>query len=180
MSKKLEEMTLEELWQLFPIVLSEHKSCWATWYAEEVESLKQFLPSFVKYYHIGSTAINGIMAKPIVDILVAVDTREEQLQVAELLQKHNYIMMSSTDSRISLNKGYTEKGYAEKVFHLHIRLKNDVDEIYFRDYLNAHPCVAQEYEKLKLSLWKKYEHNRDAYTEAKSDFVKKYTSLAKK
>ena len=62
---------------------------------------------------------------------------------------------------------------------MHLRLKDDIDEIYFRDYLNAHPYIAKEYEKSKLNLWKKHEHNRDAYTEAKTDFVKKYTELAK-
>ncbi len=179
MSKKLSEMTLEELWQLFPIVLAEHNQCWANWYAEEVEQLEGFLPADVEYHHVGSTAIDGIMAKPIVDILVAVDTRAEQVCVAELLQKRGYIVMSSDERRISLNKGYTEQGFAERVFHLHVRLKNDVDEICFRDYLNAHPNVAKEYEKLKLSLWKQFEHDRDAYTAAKTAFVTKYTALGK-
>ena len=88
--------------------------------------------------------------------------------------------MSANESRISLNKGYTENGFAEKVFHLHVRLSGDVDEIYFRDYLNTHPAVAKEYVQLKLRLCKQYEHNRDTYTEAKTEFVKKYTTLAKK
>lgn len=66
-----------------------------------------------------------------------------------------------------------------KGFYLHIRLKGDTDEIYFRDYLNAHPDTAKEYERLKLRLWKEYEHNRDAYTAAKGGFVKKHTALAK-
>ena len=55
----------------------------------------------------------------------------------------------------------------------------DNDELYFLDYLNAHPEVAKEYEKLKLSLWKQYEHNRDGYTESKTAFVKEYTQKAK-
>ena len=50
---------------------------------------------------------------------------------------------------------------------------------YFRDYLIEHSDVAKEYEDLKLNLWKKYEHNRDAYTNAKTEFVKKYTEKAK-
>ncbi|MBO5774206.1 MAG: GrpB family protein, partial [Clostridia bacterium] len=46
-------------------------------------------------------------------------------------------------------------------------------------YLIEHSDVAKEYEDLKLNLWKKYEHNRDAYTNAKTEFVKKYTEKAK-
>lgn len=178
MGKKLGEMTIEELWQLFPIYLTEHKSCWADWYKEEEELLKSILPT-AEYHHIGSTAVDGIMAKPIIDILIVVDSTKSLNQTANILQEHNYIVMSKSANRISLNKGYTQNGFAEKVFHLHIRLKGDTDEIFFRDYLNAHPDIAKEYEQLKLQLWKKYEHNRDAYTDAKTDFVKKYTQLAK-
>ena len=54
------------------------------------------------------------------------------------------------------------------------------DELYFRDYLNEHPDVANEYEALKLRLWKQYEHNRDAYTESKTDFISKWTAEARK
>lgn len=179
MSNKLSEMTLEELWELFPIILTEHKPFWADWYNEEVTLLKSILPQDTQYHHIGSTAINGIMAKPIVDILIVVSDADKMQQVASIMIKHSYIIMSKSDSRISLNKGYTENGFAEKVFHFHIRLTCDTDEILFSDYLNVHPDIAKEYEKLKLQLWKKFEHNRDAYTDAKTDFVQKYTDLAK-
>ena len=65
------------------------------------------------------------------------------------------------------------------IFHLHLRYAGDNDELYFRDYLIEFPDIAREYEKLKLSLWEEYEHNRDAYTNAKTEFVKKYTEKAK-
>ena len=176
--KELSEMTLEELWELFPIILTEHKSYWSDWYQEEIALLRKILPKTTEYYHIGSTAIKGIWAKPIIDILAVVDSDKQLKGVADTLEQNGYIVMSSNDKRISLNKGYTENGFAEKVFHLHIRLKDDIDELYFRDYLNAHPAIAKEYERIKLQLWKKYEHNRDAYTNAKSKFVNKYTQLA--
>lgn len=179
MGKKLSEMTLEELWQLFPVFLTEHKPYWADWYADEVKHLERLLPADTEYHHIGSTAVRGIMAKPVVDILVVVNVAEQLQRVANILQENGYIVMSACDNRISLNKGYTESGFAEKVFHLHVRLKGDTDEIRFRDYLNEHPDVAKEYERLKLRLWKEHEHNRDAYTEAKTSFVNKYTDLAK-
>lgn len=178
--KKLNEMTLEELWQLFPIFLTEHKPCWKTWYDEEVAELKKLLPQNTIFHHIGSTAIKGIMAKPIIDILIIADSSDQQKKIADLLEKQGYIVMSTTEDRITLNKGYTENGFAKKVFHLHIRLKGDADEVYFRDYLNAHPLAAKEYEELKLKLSKIYRNNRDAYTDAKGEFVEKITTLAKK
>lgn len=177
MSKKLSEMTLEELWQLFPIFLTEHDDRWESYYAEEAAALKNILPDDTVVNHIGSTAIKGIWAKPIVDILVEVS--DGLREVADILQHNGWVMMSESDGRMSFNKGYTENGFAEKVYHLHLRRVGDRDEIYFRDYLNTHPEVAKEYETLKLALWKKFEHDRDGYTEAKSEFVAKYTALAK-
>lgn len=55
---------------------------------------------------------------------------------------------------------------------MHLKHCGDNDELYFRDYLIEHPDIAREYEKLKLNLWKEYEHNRDGYTNAKTEFIK--------
>ena len=170
-------MTLEELWELFPIILTEHNDCWGIFYEEEATELKKLLPKGAIVNHIGSTAVNGIWAKPIVDILVEVGGN--LCEVAIALQNNGWIKMSESANRMSFNKGYTESGFAEKVYHLHLRCVGDNDEIYFRDYLNAHPEIAEEYQTLKLSLWKRFEHDRDGYTAAKSEFVAKYTALAK-
>ena len=69
MSKKLSEMSLEELWELFPVILNEHQSDWNKWYKEEEKMLQCILPekNVVRMNHIGSTAIDNIWAKPIID-----------------------------------------------------------------------------------------------------------------
>ncbi len=177
MHKKLSEMTLEELWKLFPISLEEHKDYWKLFFEEEKKQLMGFLPSDAIIHHIGSTAINGIYAKPIIDILVEVN--DNLVEIAQIIENNGWIKMAENKIRISFNKGYTENGFAEKVYHLHLRLYGDNDEIYFRDYLNMHPDIAKEYENLKLELLKKYKYDRDGYTLAKSKFIHKYTALAK-
>lgn len=179
MGKKLSELSIEELWQLFPIFLKPHLDDWLEWYEEEKKHLRELLGDSVTCYHIGSTAIQHIWAKPIIDIIIAAENFQALEQIAEILKKEGYLLMSKGANRISLNKGYTEDGFAERVFHIHLRLKTDIDEIYFRDYLNQYSDIAKEYEKLKLQLWKEYEFNRDAYTEAKTEFVLHYTRLAK-
>jgi GrpB-like predicted nucleotidyltransferase (UPF0157 family) len=60
-----------------------------------------------------------------------------------------------------------------------MRYTGDCDEVYFRDYLRAHPETAGEYERLKRCLKERYEFDRDAYTNAKSGFVERITALAK-
>ncbi len=102
------------------------------------------------------------------------------INIAHILEQNGFVIMSMKEKRISLNKGYTETGFADKVYHIHLRYAGDNDELYFRDYLNEHPDVAKEYETLKLRLWKQYEHNRDAYTDAKTDFISKWTAEARK
>ena len=179
MGKKLSEMTLEELWQLFPIFLTEHQDCWKEWYLEEESLLKRVLTKDVQISHIGSTAISSIWAKPIIDILVEVPQESNLLDYKDLIIDSGYICMSQSEKGLSFNKGYTENGFAERVFHLHLRYAGDNNELYFRDYLIEQPDVAKEYEELKLKLWKKYENNRDAYTNAKSELVKKYTEKAR-
>jgi len=176
---KLSEMTLEELWQLFPIYLTEHQSCWQEWYSEEERLLKNAFSSTERISHIGSTAIPSIWAKPIIDILVEIPRGRNLLDYRTPMTNCGYICMSQNENELSFNKGYTESGFAEQVFHLHLRYAGDNNEMYFRDYLIEHPDVAKEYEELKLRLWKKYEHNRDDYTNAKTEFVNRYTDKAK-
>lgn len=88
--------------------------------------------------------------------------------------------MSQGVGRFSFNKGYTEDGFAERVFHLHLRYSGDNDELYFRDYLTEHPDAAREYEALKLTLWKEYEHDRDGYTNAKAVLVQQLAEQARR
>lgn len=178
MGKSLSEMTLEELWQLFPIFLTEHQECWKDWYEEEKGVLESILPEYESIHHIGSTAINNIWAKPIIDILVVIPSGVDMGTIRDSLVSKGYICMSESDSRISLNKGYTKQGFADRVFHIHLRYEGDTDEIIFRDYLNSDPQLAKEYEALKLNLWKKYEHDRDGYTDAKTEFVKRVMAKA--
>ena len=181
MSKKLNEMSLEELWEIFPIFLVEHNDEWKTWYKDEKANILFLIPNekIYRISHIGSTYIPTIWAKNIVDILIEVNNKLDLDAVKDTLVNNGWLCMNMTENRITLNKGYTEQGFAEKVFHLHIRIMGDNDELFFRDYLNEHEEIAKEYEVLKLSLWKEFEHDRDGYTNAKTNFIKKYTNLAK-
>lgn len=178
--KQLTEMTLEELWELFPIILSAPDENWKKWANEEIERIKDMLgDEITAIHHIGSTAVAGIWAKPIIDILVETEDKCNFKFIKSRLTEAEYICMSESGDRMDFNKGYTPEGFADKVYHLHLRLTGDNDEIYFRDFLNGNPDIAKEYEKLKLSLLQPFEHDRNGYTQAKTEFIKHYTSIAK-
>ena len=182
MGKELSEMTLEELWNLFPIFLVRHDDRWNDCYKGMESTIADLLAGcpVERISHIGSTAIQGIWAKNIVDVLVEISGKADMEEIAHILERNGFIAMSSGKRRIALNKGYTKEGFADKVYHIHLRYAGDNDKLYFRDYLNEHPLIAKEYETLKLELWKKHEHDRDAYTEAKTDFVRKWTTEARR
>lgn len=184
MGKALSEMSLEELWQLFPIILKEHNPEYMEWYRIEKDQLQETLKDMnvVRINHIGSSVVPELIAKPTVDILLEVDKNCEIEELQRKIQNAGWSLMSSrygNDLNLSFNKGYTENGFAEKVYHLHVRYFGDWGELYFRDYLLNHKEVAKEYGKLKMSLFKQYEHDRDGYTEAKTQFVKQYTDYAR-
>ena len=180
----LQRMTLEELWQLFPIILAEHRLEYALWYEEEAQALTALLGEACirRISHIGSTAVPGLLTKPTVDILLEVDPKDERPLLVEKLTGEGWRLMDEGEQpyfKLVFNKGYTPQGFAEKVFHLHVREYGDWDELYFRDYLRAHPAAAQEYAALKKTLQPQYEHDRDGYTAAKTAFVQAGSRLAR-
>ncbi len=184
MIKPLSEMTLAELWELFPIILKEHNPLYGDWYAEESARLVQTLgrQNIRRISHIGSTAVAGLIAKPTVDILLEVSAECDSEKTNRMLCESGWIVMRPfTGDRIDAcyNKGYTSQGFAERVFHLHVRRAGDPDELYFRDYLIAHKDAADAYGELKCSLLRQYEHDRDGYTDAKTELVRRYTRAAR-
>ncbi len=175
----LEELSLEKLWELFPITFTDYSENFKTAYSQEEKNLKSLIGNYIKRIsHFGSTSIKNIKTKPIIDILIEVELDNKDI-IKDILLNNNYILMSENIDKISFNKGYTINGYDDNVFHIHIKKYQDCDELYFRDYLNDNIPKAKEYEKLKLELYDKYKPNRDLYTDGKKEFVTKIVNLAK-
>ncbi len=175
----LEELSLEKLWDLFPITFTKYDEKFKDSYLKEEKVLKSLIGNYIKRIsHIGSTSIKNIKTKPIVDILIEIDFDNKDI-TKEILLNNDYILMNETLEKISFNKGYTINGYADNVFHIHIKQYRDCDELYFRDYLNDNLQKAKDYEELKLELYDKYKTNRDLYTDGKKVFVTEIVNLAK-
>lgn len=84
-------MTLEELWQLFPIVLTPHRPQWTDWAKVEILDLSSLLKDFSPIFnHIGSTAIPGIQAKPTIDILVEIASCADWQRVRATMEAAGY------------------------------------------------------------------------------------------
>ncbi|MCL2055144.1 MAG: GrpB family protein [Oscillospiraceae bacterium] len=184
MQKQLSEMSLEELWALFPIVLRAHNPKYSEWYESEKQSILRNInaDNIARINHIGSSAVAGLISKPTVDILLEVVNDCDILRFIDDLAIIGWRLMNKENEpmKLSFNKGYTLNGFADKVYHLHVRYSGDWDELYFRDYLIEHVDVSNEYSKLKLDLLKEFKHDRDGYTKAKSEFILKHSEMAKR
>lgn len=183
MTKNIDEMSLEELWQLYPIILKEHNPNYPLWYDQEKQQILDILHDckICRINHIGSTSVQGLLAKPTVDILLELTNDYDVNEIAKVLQRNEWILMQRNDENrtLDLGKGYMPYGFAEKVYHLHVKPFGDWSELYFRDYLRQHSDIARQYEALKRSLKEQFEHDRDAYTDAKSGFILEQTQKAR-
>lgn len=184
MNKPLNEMSNEELWRLFPIVLSEHIPKWKENYLTEKMMIVQAvgIQYIVRINHYGSTSVPNLIAKPTIDILLEIKEDADIEKLISSIQSVGYIyseQLNNPAPHMMFMKGYTPQGFKGQVFHVHVRYSGDWDELYFRDYLLVHPEIANKYGELKMELQKKYEHDRDGYTNAKTDFIKRITKLAR-
>ena len=188
-------MTPEEFQKTFPIVLAPYNPACRDWYEEEKALILKTVDSgdVIRIQHIGSTAVPGLVAKPIVDILLEIDGACKVNDLLESLKTIGFGVEMSTKSespfRILLTKGMTCDGFAEKVFFLHVRYLGDWNELYFRDYLLAHPDVALEYGRLKESILEDIRAGRlermpggrpNGYSQAKLAFVQEMSDRAKR
>lgn len=184
MKNLLATFTNQELWRFFPIILSSHQIIWEKAYHEEESCLIQIIGSenIARINHYGSTAVPGLIAKPTIDILLEITETCDTDKLMETLIEYGYLYAHQPDDpspHMMFMKGYSSQGFEGQAFHLHVRYIGDWDELYFRDYLIAHTPVAREYGELKLSLLETYQYDRDGYTNAKTEFIKRYTDEAR-
>ncbi|MCL2466298.1 MAG: GNAT family N-acetyltransferase [Micrococcales bacterium] len=173
---ELSRQPLPELWRLFPIELHEANPQYPLWYAQAAGRLGALLgDQIVRTSHIGSTSVPGLVAKPIVDILLEVDPAADPTLLVETLEADGWMLMAQTTTpvmRLDMCMGYTPTGFAKQVFHLHVVHPDDHDELWFADFLRTHRDVQDDYVALKRDLAHQHRHDRDTYTRAKTTFVR--------
>lgn len=160
---------------------------WPLLAKKEIDKIKSVFPTdtILDIQHIGSTAIPGLSAKPILDIQIAISLFEGAKFIAvPLLQKlgYEYWACNPDPKRMFFVKGMPPYG-EKRTHHVHIFEQHSehwCNKLLFRDYLRSHPDVAKEYERLKIKLAQDHLYDREKYTDEKLDFVNKVLQLAKK
>jgi GrpB-like predicted nucleotidyltransferase (UPF0157 family) len=127
-------------------------------------------PVAMRVDHVGSTAVPGLAAKPIIDIQVSVADLEDEDAYTPGLASLGWPLRA----REAEQRFFCEPGGVTRATHVHVCAATSEWErrhLLFRDYLRAHPDRARSYGELKLALAARYRHDRIAYTEAKGPFI---------
>ncbi len=158
------------------VSLEPHSAAWEEHAKETISVLEHILGSdAVDIQHVGSTAIVSIMAKPIIDIAVAVKAFPDFLQHEEALEAAGIVFRGEdVAGQMLFVIGDFEKDTRSD--HIHVVRWNDpnwMNYLNFRDYLKANPSAAWEYSARKEKLAKKHPNDRAAYTKGIREMIHK-------
>jgi GrpB-like predicted nucleotidyltransferase (UPF0157 family) len=156
--------------------LDDYNPEWPGAFAAERERLVALLPRlFVELQHVGSTAVPGLSAKPIIDVLAGVRSMAETESLAERICKCGYTTSAEFNATLSERLWFMRWANGHRTHHLHVVAHGGEvwhEHLNFRDALRFHPELAARYAALKFELAQRHSTDRAAYTDAKSEFVR--------
>lgn len=132
--------------------------------------------------HVGSTSIEGLAAKPIIDLDLVMDSYDVLPQIIERLEQYGYEHQGNLgiEGREAFRRRHPDEFMK---YHLYVCPKDGqgyLEHIAFRDYLQSNPAALQEYAEIKQRLAEQYRNDIDAYCEGKTTFVTSILSIAMK
>jgi GrpB-like predicted nucleotidyltransferase (UPF0157 family) len=162
------------------VEIVEYDPAWPALFQKEKEHLLDCLPRSAvgRIEHFGSTAVPGLAAKPIIDILLEVrDLEETKRVIVPILTAQGYEYLwrpTSGDDTPPFYAWFIKRDHeGRRTHHIHA-VESDFehwDRLLFRDFLIEHPEAAREYERVKREAARAFGNDRVAYTNAKSSFI---------
>lgn len=149
----------------------EFKKEWHEEFHQEKQRLKQ-IKSWIEGHHIGSTSVEGLVAKPIIDILIEVSHIKEIDRKRESFEHLGYQALGENGIK---GRRFFQKGGLNRTHHVHIYERNHPDvkrHLLFRDYLRAHPKRAVAYASVKEQLANQYREDIQSYMAGKNEIIK--------
>ena len=157
------------------VTVTDYDPRWPQKYEEEKEKIRHILgEDLVAIYHIGSTSVPGLAAKPIIDIMAAVKSLDRTDQKAGKFIQIGYEYLGEFGIA---GRRYLRKGGDERTHQIHIFQADDLDNIVrhlaFRDYMRTHKKEREEYASLKKELALRFPYDIGGYCDGKEDFVRR-------
>ena len=154
------------------IYIVEYDPCWKTRFNEFKDVLWPVVADHsIGFEHVGSTAVEGLAAKPIIDIDIIVSSMNALLKVIERLVPLGYVHQGELG--IQGRHAFFQQENVSKL-HLYVCLEGSLglrNHLALRDYLRAHPSAVKEYSNLKKRLAQQYPNNIDCCVEGKTSFI---------
>lgn len=154
------------------VIVTPYNQNWPAMFKTEAELLRGiFGPELLDIHHIGSTSVEGLAAKPVIDLLPvcpnieAIDAFNEAMTAAGYEPKGENGLPG---------RRFFQKGGDERTHHVHLYEAGHPDierHLAFRDYVRAHPSASKEYGALKTELANRFPTNMEAYIEGKNEKV---------
>jgi len=165
-----------------PVEVVAYDPRWPQWYEQERDRIAAALgEGAVAIEHVGGTAVPGLPAKPVIDIMVGVPDIERAGQAVAGLINLGYQYVPELESQLP-ERRYFRHGMPE-THHVHmVALSSDFweEHLLFRDYLRSHPQAAEEYGKLKRGLAGRFRLDRAAYRAGKLPFIDTVVAAARR
>ena len=159
-----------------PVEIVSYDPSWPGMFAQEAARIAGALgDQLLGIEHIGSTAVEGLVAKPVIDIQVGVRSLRATSSIVEAMAGLGYVYVPEFESELP-NRRYFRRGLGGRRTHqVHLVERTDTQwwdrHVAFRDWLRTHPADADAYGALKVELARTHRDDRVAYTDAKSEFI---------
>ncbi|MBV6627987.1 MAG: GrpB family protein [Rivularia sp. (in: Bacteria)] len=166
------------------IEIVEYNPNWVNIFKREAEAIRTNVGKdlIADIQHIGSTAVPGLAAKPIIDIMVGLRNLSYGKSVIVPLEELGYVYWADNPNpeRMFFVKGMPPYG-KKRTHHVHVvEIRGEFwQRRLFRDYLRIHPQEAKQYEQLKRDLAARFRDDREAYTEGKTDYIREVMEKAR-
>ena len=158
------------------VELHSYDSSWPQAFEVERDRLLSLFPStFIDVQHIGSTAVQGLSAKPVIDILAGVQSITVAERLALPLCQSGYTTSAEFNESLSDRKWFMRWANGHRTHHLHLVVHGSPvwhARLRFRNALRSSPELAAKYAALKTQLAATHPNDREAYTDAKAEFVR--------
>lgn len=162
-----------------PVIIAEYDPEWPGMFRSEKKILEEALgENALAIEHVGSTSVEGLAAKPIIDILVGIKSLGGAKVCIDEIEKLGYVYHPEHEGELP------DRRYLDKPgFHVHM-VEKDGDfwkkHVFFRNYLRTHHEAMKEYEDLKRKLAVEYRNDRGTYTDMKGPFIEGIVGLMAK
>lgn len=165
-------------WATETVLLAEPDAGWALRAAAERRRLLDLLAPWLvdDIHHVGSTAVPGLPAKPVLDLMAGVRSLDDAPEIARVLAPHDWHLVPPELDARPWRRFLVKVAAGHRVAHLHLLDPGTprwAGQLWFRDRLRARPGLAAEYAELKRRLAREFADDREAYAKGKAAFVRR-------